>query len=56
MYALAFFIVKFWFLTMLNCEKNYKVVFFYLFTYNLACLNQILFGKECCKFDTFCLF
>lgn len=41
---------------MLNCEKNYKVVFFYLFTYNLACLNQILFGKEYCKFDTFCLF
>jgi len=37
-------------------EKNYKVVYFNLFTYNLACLNQILFGKECHKIDVFCIF
>lgn len=42
---------------MINCvEEIIKLYFKNLFTYNLACLNQILFGKECLKFDTVCLF
>lgn len=55
LYALAFLL--FCYLTMLNCMKKLWSYIFYLFTYNhLACLNQILFGKEYYKLGTFCLF
>lgn len=43
-------------LMVLNCvEKIINLYLLDLFTWNLACLNWILFGKKYHKFDYFCL-